>query len=168
MPTRQYVEAIAAFLEKLVMERYQIPLQIPPPHVGIYPSSTTKVASIGIQIRHRITSHGFALNVTDDVKYWFDQIIACGAPDIKATSIESELRKLGKEPFKRFEVEDVVPEAVAHLRRHSRGSSSLLTVQSMPSCIVFSRKVSLLDYTNNPSPFVPRLFNSIFALLAPN
>lgn len=113
MPTRQYVEAIAAFLEKLVMERYQIPLQIPPPHVGIYPSSTTKVASIGIQIRHRITSHGFALNVTDDVKYWFDQIIACGAPDMKATSIESELRKLGKEPFKRFEVEDVVPEAVA-------------------------------------------------------
>lgn len=115
MSTRQYVEAIASCLEKLVMDKYEIPLQIPPPHVGIYPSSTTKIASIGIQIRHRITSHGFALNVTDDVKYWFDQIIACGAPDIKATSIESELRKLGKAPSRRYEVEDVVPKTIAQL-----------------------------------------------------
>lgn len=113
MPTRQYVETIATFLEKLVMDKHQIPLQIPPPHVGIYPSSTTKIASIGIQIRHRITSHGFALNVTDEVKYWFDQIIACGAPDITATSIESELRKLGRDPIRRSEVEDIVPKAVA-------------------------------------------------------
>lgn len=117
MSTRQYVEAIASCLEKLVMEKYQIPLQIPPPHVGIYPSSTTKIASIGIQIRHRITSHGFALNVTDDVKYWFDQIIACGAPDIKATSIESELRKSGKAPSRRYEVEDVVPSTIAQLEQ---------------------------------------------------
>lgn len=116
MPTRQYVETIATFLEKLVMDKYGIPLQLPPPHVGIYPSSTTKIASIGIQIRHRITSHGFALNVTDDVKYWFDQIIACGAPDIKATSIESELRKSGKLPPKRYEVEDIVPTAVAQFQ----------------------------------------------------
>jgi len=112
MSTRCYVQRISDFLETLLIERLHIPLLLPSPQVGAYPSSTSKVGSIGIQIRHRITSHGFALNVTDDVKFWFDQIIACGSPDIKATSIESELRRLDKAPIPRLEVGDIVPLAV--------------------------------------------------------
>lgn len=96
----------------LLEKKLSIPLLKPSPHVGAYPTANTKIASIGIQIRHRITSHGFALNVTDDVKYWFDQIIACGNPDIKATSVESELVRLQKAPAARKEVYDVVPLAV--------------------------------------------------------
>lgn len=65
-----------------------------------------------MQIRKRISSHGFSLNVQDDVKYWFDQIIACGSPDIKATSIESELRRLGRLGDSRPTVEDLLPTVV--------------------------------------------------------
>lgn len=113
MSTREYVGGIATFLEKLLVEKLRIPLLLPPPHVGAYPSATTKIASIGIQIRHRITSHGFALNVTDDVKFWFDKIIACGSPDIKATSIESELRRLARAPTPRKDVIDVLAPTTA-------------------------------------------------------
>lgn len=120
MSTRQYVEAITSFLQRLVMEDFKIPLQLPPPYVGIYPTRTAKIASIGIQVRHRVTSHGFALNVTDDVKYWFDQIIACGAPEVKATSIESELQRLNKSPSPRYEVADVVPHTVKMLQQTFR------------------------------------------------
>lgn len=133
MPTRQYVEAISDFLEKLVRDQYGIPLMIPPPHVGTYPSATTKIASIGIQIRHRITSHGFALNVTDEVKYWFDQIIACGSPDIKATSIESELRRLGKLSSESIDVQRVVPNAARQFGDVLRRDMQLLSSQNAPA-----------------------------------
>ena len=112
MSTREYVQAVSDFLEMLIAERLGIPLLLPPPQVGAFPSATSKIGSIGIQIRHRITSHGFSLNVTDEVKYWFDQIIACGSPDIKATSIESELRRLHRASSPKLEVIDIVPMAI--------------------------------------------------------
>ena len=82
----------------MLIDKFDVPLLLPPPQVGAYPTSTSKVGSIGIQIRRRVTSHGFSLNVTAETRYWFDQIIACGSPDVKATSIEAELRRLGKYP----------------------------------------------------------------------
>lgn len=36
--------------------------------------------------------------MTAETRHWFDQIIACGSPDVKATSVEAELRRLGKYP----------------------------------------------------------------------
>jgi len=47
------------------------------------------VASIGVQVRHRLTTHGFAMNVTREPRAWFDEIVACGLADVKAASIES-------------------------------------------------------------------------------
>ena len=46
-----------------------------------------------MQIRHRLTSHGFSVNITREPLSWFDQIIACGLIDVKAVSVESELQK---------------------------------------------------------------------------
>jgi hypothetical protein len=46
------------------------------------------LASIGIQIRHRITSHGFAINVTGEPIPWFDLVTACGLNDVRATSLQ--------------------------------------------------------------------------------
>lgn len=98
LSTRCYVQRISDFLERLLIDKFDVPLLLPPPQVGAYPTSTSKVGSIGIQIRRRVTSHGFSLNVAAETRYWFDQIIACGSPDVKATSIEAELRRLGKYP----------------------------------------------------------------------
>jgi lipoyl(octanoyl) transferase len=48
-----------------------------------------KIASIGVGVRHWITMHGFALNVSGDLSP-FDSIVPCGIADVTMTSIEKE------------------------------------------------------------------------------
>lgn len=48
-----------------------------------------QVASIGIHLRHRITSHGFAMNVTPEPIAWFDLVMACGLADVRAVSLHN-------------------------------------------------------------------------------
>jgi len=57
-------------------------------HMGVFLSAREKVASIGVQVRHQLTTHGFAMNITHEPRAWFDQIVACGLADVKAASIE--------------------------------------------------------------------------------
>jgi lipoyl(octanoyl) transferase len=57
-------------------------------HTGVFLGEREKVASIGVQVRHRLTTHGFAMNVTHEPRAWFDQVVACGLADVKAASIE--------------------------------------------------------------------------------
>ena len=48
-----------------------------------------KIASIGVGVRHWITMHGFALNVSGDLTP-FDHITPCGIAGVTMTSIEKE------------------------------------------------------------------------------
>ncbi|KAK3172542.1 hypothetical protein OEA41_005864 [Lepraria neglecta] len=49
-----------------------------------------KLASLGVHVRRRITSHGLGINVGVDLE-WFDRIVMCGLKGMRATNIEREI-----------------------------------------------------------------------------
>ena len=49
-----------------------------------------KVAAIGVRVARNRTMHGFALNVTTDMAYLRQHIVACGIPDRPVTSLAEE------------------------------------------------------------------------------
>jgi lipoyl(octanoyl) transferase len=53
-----------------------------------------KVASIGVHVSRGITTHGFALNVVNDLEPW-SWIVPCGLPDVRTTSVAVELARKG-------------------------------------------------------------------------
>jgi lipoyl(octanoyl) transferase len=48
-----------------------------------------KIASIGIHVARRVSMHGFAVNVDNDLAP-FENVIACGLPDVRMTSLAAE------------------------------------------------------------------------------
>lgn len=56
-----------------------------------------KLASIGVHARDWVTWHGFALNVTTDLRY-FDLIVPCGIDAVEMSSIGRELERRGQGP----------------------------------------------------------------------
>jgi lipoyl(octanoyl) transferase len=51
-----------------------------------------KIASIGVHVSRGVATHGFAVNVDNDLAP-FDSIVACGLPDVQMTSIAAELER---------------------------------------------------------------------------
>ena len=52
-----------------------------------------KIASIGVHARDWVTWHGFALNVTTDLRY-FELMVPCGIQAVEMTSVERELGRV--------------------------------------------------------------------------
>ncbi len=59
-------------------------------NVGIWVENR-KIASIGISVNHRVTRHGFALNISNALDY-FSYIVPCGLTNTSITSTEKELQ----------------------------------------------------------------------------
>ncbi|HTZ87613.1 MAG TPA: lipoyl(octanoyl) transferase LipB [Solirubrobacteraceae bacterium] len=49
-----------------------------------------KIASIGVHVSRGVTTHGFAVNVENDLEP-FSWVTACGLPDVQMTSLAAEL-----------------------------------------------------------------------------
>ena len=66
-----------------------------------------KLGAIGVHISRWVTSHGFAFNVSPDLRF-FDLIVPCGIADRKATSLEKLLGRAVEES-------EVAPRLAKHL-----------------------------------------------------
>jgi lipoate-protein ligase B len=60
-----------------------------PGHTGVWVAGR-KIASIGVHVRQWVTTHGFALNVSNESN-GFELIVPCGIAGVEMTSIRGEL-----------------------------------------------------------------------------
>jgi lipoyl(octanoyl) transferase len=64
-----------------------------PDYTGVWVAQR-KIASLGVHIARGVSTHGFAVNVTNDLAP-FEWVVACGLPDVAMTSIARERREGG-------------------------------------------------------------------------
>jgi lipoyl(octanoyl) transferase len=86
-----------------------------------------KIASIGVRVSGGVATHGFALNVDNDLAP-FGWVVPCGLPDVAMTSIARETGRTGRLPCVRREVAFRVAEALGQRQRlmsHARLQAAL-------------------------------------------
>ena len=70
---------VAALLEEGVAARARP--QDGPDYTGVWVEDR-KIASIGVHVQRGVTTHGFAVNVDNDLTP-FEWVVACGLPDVR-------------------------------------------------------------------------------------
>ncbi|HWY27231.1 MAG TPA: lipoyl(octanoyl) transferase LipB [Candidatus Angelobacter sp.] len=89
---RWFVEELEEIMIRATADFGGAPKRIAGKH-GIWvqtPRGEEKLAALGVHLSRWVTSHGFAYNVSTDLRY-FDLIVPCGIADRRATSLENVL-----------------------------------------------------------------------------
>jgi lipoyl(octanoyl) transferase len=60
-----------------------------PDFTGVWTAADRKIASIGVHVARGVTTHGFAINVHNDLRP-FGWVVACGLDDVRMTSVMEE------------------------------------------------------------------------------
>jgi lipoyl(octanoyl) transferase len=89
---------VAALAEEGIVARSRC--EEGPDYTGVWVGDR-KIASIGVHVSRGVTTHGFAINVTNDLDP-FSWVVACGLPDVAMTSVARELPPGRPADLKRF------------------------------------------------------------------
>jgi lipoyl(octanoyl) transferase len=106
-------------------------------------SGEKKIGAIGVHVSRGITSHGFALNVTTDLRD-FQWIVPCGIADREVTSLEIEMRDPEKTPSLA-----AVADAAARHFGHVLGEQ-VLAVESLEALRAGAAAVSEIEQIGAP------------------
>jgi lipoyl(octanoyl) transferase len=90
IPIREYICQLELSLREQLKSFHHL-AHYPCEHTGVFLSPDIKIASIGVHVRHRLTTHGIAMNITREPRAWFDQVVACGLDGVRAGSVEGGL-----------------------------------------------------------------------------
>jgi lipoyl(octanoyl) transferase len=102
-----------------------------PDYTGVWVEDR-KIASIGVHVSRGVSTHGFAINVDNDLEP-FSWVVACGLPDVAMTSVEAELRAgRASEP-----ADMLIDSGVLHARVRARAGTRF--------CEVHDRRPRLVD-----------------------
>ncbi|SJX62360.1 uncharacterized protein SRS1_13207 [Sporisorium reilianum f. sp. reilianum] len=116
LASRCYVDRVQDSLVALLAARGVRTVAPPDAHTGVWADAYHKIASIGIQVRHRVSSHGFALNVERRAMRGFRHIVACGIVGRSMTCLHDQLDPTG--PFAQYNTPPT-HDVDAHERVHS-------------------------------------------------
>lgn len=61
---------------------------------GVWLDDHRKIASVGVRVRDGVTTHGFAVNVQNDLQP-FHWAVACGLPEVETTSVAKAMGRTG-------------------------------------------------------------------------
>jgi len=89
---RPYVEALEQVLVSALADEGVAAHARPadgPAYMGVWIDDERKIASVGVHVSQHVTTHGFALNVDNDMRPW-EWATACGLPGVRMTSIADE------------------------------------------------------------------------------
>jgi lipoyl(octanoyl) transferase len=126
---RTMEQAIVAALAQEGVQAHARP-QDGPDYTGVWVQER-KIASIGVHVQRGVSTHGFAVNVDNDLQP-FSWIVACGLPDVTMTSLAQEggssCSEAGGEPLRCFRRRMAHSFCTAHGRRQRLVSPRALGV----------------------------------------
>jgi lipoyl(octanoyl) transferase len=91
-----------------------------------------KIASIGVHVARGVTTHGFAVNVENDLQP-FEWVVPCGLPQVRMTSVTAEAGE--RRTLDCFRRRAAYRFAQAHGRRQRLVSPHRLEARRVPSTV---------------------------------
>jgi lipoyl(octanoyl) transferase len=126
---RAIERAIVAALGETGIEARARP-QDGPDYTGVWVRGERKIASIGVHVSRGVSTHGFAVNVENDLEP-FSWVVACGLPDVQMTSVADEKQGdgTGLACFRKLMAHNF---SQTHSRRQRLVTPSRLGVETIP------------------------------------